>query len=117
MPLNGIPSSLRSSLASSSVLAEVTTITSNPLIFLTLSKSISGKMMCSLIPSEKLPLPSNALSLTPLKSLIRGIVMFTSLSRKFHMLSLLRVTFEPIGIPSLSFHEARDFLATVVAGF
>lgn len=48
---NGMLNSLRSSLASSSVFAVVTKITSIPLTLSTLSNSISGKMICSLRPS------------------------------------------------------------------
>ncbi len=46
----GMPNCVSSSLASSSVFAVVTTITSIPLTLSILSYSISGKMICSLIP-------------------------------------------------------------------
>ena len=48
---NGILNNLNNSRASSSVLAVVTKITSIPLTLSILSYSISGKMICSLIPS------------------------------------------------------------------
>ena len=48
--LKGIPNSLRRDIASLSVLAEVTKEISIPEILLTLSISISGKIICSLIP-------------------------------------------------------------------
>jgi len=48
----GAPMSLRSSRASSSVFAVVTNAMSIPRIFSTLSYSISGKISCSLRPSE-----------------------------------------------------------------
>jgi hypothetical protein len=50
--LNGIPINFRSSLASSSVFAVVTTIIFIPRILSILSYSISGKINCSLRPME-----------------------------------------------------------------
>ena len=49
--VNGMLNNVSNSLASSSVLAVVTKITSIPLTLSTLSYSISGKISCSLIPS------------------------------------------------------------------
>src|SRR5215468_6964793 len=49
--LNGIPISLNSDLASSSVRAVVTIVTSNPMLRLILSSSTSGKIDWSEIPS------------------------------------------------------------------
>jgi hypothetical protein len=57
--IKGIPNSSNNSFASPSFLALVTIITSKPLIWFTLSKSISGKIISSLIPKAKFPLPSN----------------------------------------------------------
>src|SRR5689334_4978275 len=48
---NGIPISLNSDLASSSVRAEVTIVTSKPMLRLILSSSTSGKMVWSVTPS------------------------------------------------------------------
>src|SRR5215831_21190403 len=48
--LNGIPSSLNSDFASSSVRAVVTIVTSNPMLRLILSSSTSGKIDWSEIP-------------------------------------------------------------------
>jgi hypothetical protein len=48
---NGIPISFSKAKASASVLAEVTKVMSIPMIFDTLSISISGKMICSVTPT------------------------------------------------------------------
>ena len=82
MFLKGIPNSFNNSYASSLVVAEVTKVISKPVILFTLSISISGKMMCSLIPKLKFPRPSKPLGLIPLKSRVLGSETERKRSRK-----------------------------------
>lgn len=67
--------------------------------------------MISLIPSAKLPRPSNDFELIPRKSRIRGIAMLINLYKNSHIASRRKVTFPPTGIPLRNFQEASDFLA------
>ena len=60
-----------SSIASSLFFAEVQIVISIPVVFITLSKLISGNITCSFIPIEKLPLPSKLAEFRPLKSKIK----------------------------------------------
>ena len=55
--------------------------------------------------------------LTPLKSLTLGNATLNNLVAKSYILSLLRVTLQPIFIPSLNLKAAIDFLALVIIGF
>src|SRR5919204_220461 len=70
-------------------------------------------MICSRIPSEKLPRPSNDRGLRPRKSRIRGSAIETSRSRNSYIRSPRSVTRAPIGIPSRILKPAIDFLAAV----
>ena len=59
----------------------------------------SGKIICSLTPIEKLPLPSNCFGLIPRKSRIRGIATLIRRSKNSYIRSLRNVTLVPIGQP------------------
>ena len=53
----------------------------------------------------------------PLKSLILGKAIFTSLSRNSYILSFLKVTFKPAFDPLRVLKFATDFLNFVTTGF
>src|SRR6266700_1302867 len=72
---NGKLNAVSSARASSSFRALVQTVTSRPHESVTLSKSISGNTMCSLMPRLYLPRPSKLFGLRPRKSLMRGSAM------------------------------------------
>src|SRR6185312_1556688 len=78
---NGKLKASSSALASASVFAVVVMAMSMPRIASTASKSISGKMICSLMPKLKLPRPSKARPETPRKSRTRGSEMLIRRSR------------------------------------
>ncbi len=68
------------------LLLVVTIVISKPLILSTLSKFTSGKIMCSLIPKEKLQELSIPLDDNPLKSFILGNAILTNLSINSYIL-------------------------------
>src|SRR2546429_497337 len=68
-------------------------------------------MICSLIPTEKLPRPSNDLGEMPLKSRTRGSARFTKRSKNSYMRSRRSGTMQPIFWPWRSLQVAIDFLA------
>ena len=114
-PLNGKRRAVSNALPSSSVRAVVVIVMSKPLNLSILSYSISGKIICSVTPMAKFPLPSNDFGLKPRKSLIRGIAIFTSLSRNSYIRSPRKVTLQPMGHPSLILKPAillRAFVTT-----
>src|SRR3989338_4545804 len=112
----GNPINFNKALASSLVLALVTTETSRPKMSFKDSKLISGKILCSGIPTLKTPF-SNDFGSRPRKSLVRGKPIETNLSIKSYILLLRKVTLYPIFIPCLILKLAIDFLATVGIGF
>ena len=73
--------------------------------------------MCSLTPKLKLPLPSKPFGLIPLKSRVLGRATASNRSRKSYILSPLKVTFVPIGIPFLNLKFEISFLDKVVIAF
>ena len=95
----------------------VTIVISIPLIVSTLSKFISGKIMCSFTPKVKFPNLSQAESFSPLKSLILGNAIFTNLSRNSYILSFLKVTLRPALDPFLDLKFDIDFLNFVITGY
>eukprot|EP01022_Parablepharisma_sp_SALTPOND_P023200 TRINITY_DN4827_c0_g1_i2.p1 TRINITY_DN4827_c0_g1~~TRINITY_DN4827_c0_g1_i2.p1 ORF type:complete len:927 (-),score=193.67 TRINITY_DN4827_c0_g1_i2:1921-4701(-) len=112
--LKGMPSNFSRARPSSSVGAVVTMVMFIPLTLSILSYSISGKMMCSLMPKVQFPRPSKALGLTPRKSRTRGRATCISLSKNSHMRSLRSVTEVPTGMPSRSLNEAMERLARLI---
>src|SRR3954468_235616 len=68
-------------------------------------------MICSRIPTEKLPRPSNERGFRPRKSRMRGSAIETSRSRNSHMRAPRSVTRAPTGMPSRSLKLAIDFPA------
>src|SRR6185503_15230374 len=114
---NGKLKASSSALASASVFAVVVMAMSMPRIASTASKSISGKMICSLMPKLKLPRPSKARPETPRKSRTRGSEMLIRRSRNSNICARRRVTLQPIGQPSRILNEATETRALVVIGF
>src|SRR6185312_9658355 len=74
---NGKLNAVSRARASSSLRALVQTVISRPQVSVTLSKSISGNTVYSLMPRLKLPRPSKLFGLSPRKSRMRGSTMFT----------------------------------------
>ena len=81
----GSPSSSRRARPSSSVLAEVTKEMSIPNVREILSISISTKIVCSLMPKVKLPIPSKPRRARPRKSRTRGRSMLMKRNRNLKM--------------------------------
>ena len=96
---------------------EITITISSPLTLSALSKLTSGKIICSFTPKVKFPNLSKPLVDKPLKSLIRGKAIFTSLSKNSYILFFLKVTFKPAFDPLRVLKFETDFLNLVVTGF
>src|SRR6185312_15617743 len=105
---NGKLNAVSNARASSSLRALVQTVMSRPQVSVTLSKSISGNTVYSLMPRLKLPRPSKLFGLSPRKSRMRGSTMFTSRSTKSYMRVLRSVTLQPMAWPSRSLYVAID---------
>src|SRR5262245_53723070 len=114
---NGTPRCASSARPSASLRAVVQTVMFMPVTRSTLSNTISGKMICSRTPSEKLPRPSKALSERPLKSRTRGSETLTSRSKNSHIRSRRSVTVQPTDWPSRSLKLAIDLRAFRITGF